>query len=153
MIKLVYRGLIIMIKKIKELLKKYETFIKYLFVAGISFIIDICLFNIFNKILTFNTKIILATIIARIISSFINYLLNNGIVFKSDERKLKTAIKYYILVVIQMFVSAFLVDNLYKLIKIDATFIKIPVELFLFICNYLIQKLFIFKRGNDGKDK
>jgi len=142
-----------MINKIKELLKKYETFIKYLFVAGISFIIDICLFTLFNNILNFQAKIIIATIIARIISSFINYLLNNGIVFKSDEKKIKTLVKYYILVVIQMFVSAFLVDNLFKVIKIDATFIKIPVELILFICNYLIQKLLIFKRGNNGKDK
>lgn len=142
-----------MIKKIKELVKKYETFIKYLFVAGISFIIDIIIFTICNSILKLDKKIIIATIIARIISSFINYLLNNGVVFKSDENKLKTAIKYYILVVIQMFVSAFLVDNLYKLIKIDATFIKIPVELFLFICNYLIQKIFIFKRGKNDNDQ
>lgn len=143
-----------MIKKLKELIKKYETFIKYLFVAGLSFFIDIGIFTIFNYILKFDKKIIIATIIARAISSFINYLLNNGVVFKSDEKKLKTAIKYYILVVIQMFISAFLVDNLYKLIKIDATFIKIPVELFLFICNYLIQKIFIFKRGkNDNNQK
>lgn len=142
-----------MIKKIIELLKKYETFIKYIFVAGISFVIDICLFTLFNSILNFKSKIIIATIIARVISSFINYLLNNGVVFKSDENKLKTAIKYYILVVIQMCISALLVDNLYKIIKVDATFIKIPVELILFICNYLIQKLLIFKRGNNGKSK
>ena len=143
-----------MTKKIKELLKKYETFIKYLFVAGISFAIDITIFTIFNYILNFDKKIIIATIIARVISSFINYLLNNGVVFKSDEKKLKTIVKYYILVVIQMFISAFLVDKLYDLININATFIKISVELFLFICNYLIQKIFIFKRGkNDNNEK
>ena len=143
-----------MITRFKELIKKYETFIKYLFVAGLSFVIDITIFTIFNYILKFDKKIIIATIIARVISSFINYLLNNGVVFKSDEKKLKTIIKYYILVVIQMFISALLVDNLYKLININATFIKIPVELFLFICNYLIQKIFIFKRGkNDNNQK
>lgn len=143
-----------MITRIKELIKKYETFIKYLFVAGISFLIDITIFTIFNYILKFDKKIIIATIIARVISSFINYLLNNGVVFKSDEKKLKTIIKYYVLVVIQMFISAFLVDKLYDLININATFIKIPVELFLFICNYLIQKIFIFKRGkNDNNQK
>lgn len=136
-----------MINKIKQLLKKYETFIKYLFVAGISFIIDVCLFALFNSILNFKTKIIIATIIARIISSLINYLLNNGIVFKSDEKKIKTLVKYYILVVIQMFISAFLVDNIYNIININATFIKVPVEFILFICNYLIQKIFIFKKA------
>lgn len=142
-----------MINKVVELLKKHKTFIKYLFVAGISFVIDIVLFTLFNNILKFNSKIVVSTIIARVISSFINYLLNRDRVFKSDEKKLKTAIKYYILVVIQMFVSAFLVNNLYKLININATFIKMPVELILFICNYLIQKLLIFKRGNNDNDK
>ena len=139
--------------KIKELIKKYETFLKYIFVAGISFIIDIIFFTIFNKIFNFKTEIIVATILARIISSLINYFLNNGIVFKSKEKKLKTIYKYYILVVVQMFISGFLVDNLYDLLNINATLIKIPVEFILFIINYLIQKIFIFKRGNYEDNK
>lgn len=140
-----------MIKKIKELIKKYETFIKYIIVAGLSFLIDIVLFTIFNNIFSFNKQIIIATILARIVSSFINYLLNRDKVFKSNESKFKTIIKYYILVVIQMCVSAFVVDNLYEILNINATLIKVPVEFILFICNYLIQKLLIFKRGNNEK--
>lgn len=140
-----------MIKKVKELIKKYETFIKYIFVAGLSFAIDIVFFSIFKFI--FMGNIILATILARVISSFINYLLNKDKVFKSDEKNSKTIVKYYILVVIQMLVSAFAVDNLYKLIKIDATIIKVPVEFILFICNYLIQKILIFKRGKNENNQ
>jgi len=136
-----------MIKIIKDLFKKYETFIKYLIVAGISFIMDILFFNVFY--IVFAKKIIIATILARVISSFINYLLNRNQVFKSAEKNSITIVKYYSLVVIQMLISALLVDNLYKLIKINATFIKVPVEVFLFICNYVIQKLFIFKRGKN----
>lgn len=142
-----------MINTIKNLIKKYETFIKYIFVAGISFVIDIILFTIFNSLLNFKERILIATILARVISSFINYLLNREKVFKSSEGKVKTAVKYYLLVVIQMFVSAFLVDTLYNLLKINATLIKAPVEFFLFICNYLIQKILIFKRGSNDNDK
>ncbi|MBQ7031765.1 MAG: GtrA family protein [Bacilli bacterium] len=136
-----------MIKKVSELIKKYEMFIKYIFVAGISFVIDIVFFSIFKFIFVGN--IIIATILARIISSFINYLLNKDKVFKSNEKSSKTIIKYYALVVIQMLVSAFAVDNLYKLLSINATLIKVPVEFILFICNYLIQKILIFKRGKN----
>lgn len=136
-----------MIKKVRELIKKYEMFIKYIFVAGISFVIDIVFFSIFKFIFVGN--IIIATILARIISSFINYLLNKDKVFKSNEKSSKTIIKYYALVVIQMLVSAFAVDNLYKLLSINATLIKVPVEFILFICNYLIQKILIFKRGKN----
>lgn len=133
-----------MINKIKELIKKYSMFIKYIIVAGISFGIDISLFTIFNTVI--GIKIIAATVGARIISSFINYLLNKDKVFKSEENTKSTIIKYYILVVIQMFTSAFLVNTLCNFIHINPTFIKIPVEFILFICNYLIQKLFIFNK-------
>ncbi len=134
---------------VKKVLEKYNMFIKYILVAGISFLIDITLFNIFNNLLL--NKIIIATILARIISSFINYLLNRNRVFKSTESKRNTFLKYYLLVVIQMLVSALVVNNLYKIIKINATIIKIPVEFTLFVCNYLIQKILIFKRGNKNE--
>lgn len=128
----------------KKYLKKYNIFLKYILVAVISFGIDIFFFNLFNIII--NNKIVISTILARIISSFLNYLLNRDRVFKSDESKSSTLFKYYTLVVVQMLVSAFIVDNLYKLININATLIKIPVEFIIFICNYFIQKIFIFKK-------
>ena len=134
-----------MLKKLTDLIKKYKTFLKYIFVAGLSFFIDIFFFTAFNSIVSLN--IILATILARIISSFINYLLNREKVFKSKENKLKTLISYYLLVVVQMFISAFLVDKLYSLLEINATIIKVPVEFILFMINYLVQKYLIFKRG------
>ncbi len=133
-----------------KLLKKYEMFLKYISVAIISFLIDISFFKLF--LIIFNNNIILSTILARIISSFINYLLNRKKVFNSKEKVFNTIIKYYGLVVIQMLVSAFVVHNLYKLITINPVYIKVPVELFIFICNYLIQKIFIFK-GDKNEDK
>ena len=128
---------------------KYLTFIKYFLVSGLSFLIDITLFTIFNKIFK---SIILGTIISRIISSFINYLLNRNVpqtylrFFKSSEKN--TLYKYYLLVLIQMLVSATLVDKLYTLVSINPTIIKVPVELLLFLCNYIIQKYYIFKTSS-----
>lgn len=130
----------------KKIMLKYSTFLKYLLVSVISFVIDITFFSVFNHL--FVNQIIKSTIFARIISSTINYLLNKKQVFKSEESNIKTIIKYFSLVIIQMLISAFLVDNIYKIFKnINPTFIKIPVEFILFICNYLIQKIFIFKKG------
>lgn len=136
--------------KIKEILNKYKTFIKYIFSSGISFIIDITLFTIFSKVfkLVIGTySIILGTILARIISSIINYSLNKNNVFKHNENKkidINSFVKYIVLVVIQMFVSSFAVFTLYNITKINETLIKVPVECILFLVNYIIQKLFIF---------
>lgn len=136
--------------KIKEILNKYKTFIKYIFSSGISFIIDITLFTIFSKVFKLvigSYSIILGTILARIISSIINYSLNKNNVFKHNENKkidINSFVKYIVLVVIQMFVSSFAVFTLYNITKINETLIKVPVECILFLVNYIIQKLFIF---------
>ena len=124
---------------------KNNTFIKYIVVAILSFLIDIVLFKLFNTIF-FNlaNKIIYATIIARIISSLFNYFMNKGKVFKY-QNKSNTIIKYYSLVVFAMLLSAFSVNLLSSILKnFDPVFIKVPVEALIFVFNYLVQKKFIF---------
>ena len=130
----------------KILINRYLTFIKYIFASALSFALDLTLFTIFNHLFK---SIILGTISARVISSFINYLLNKDKVFQSSEKN--TIFKYYLLVVVQMLVSATLVDKLYSIVSINPTLIKIPVEGFLFLCNYFIQKYYIFKTANVPK--
>ncbi len=135
--------------KVVNLIKKYSVFLKYVISAGISFILDLSLFTVFNFLLKqsiSDISIIIATVLARIISSFINYLMNRNGVFKKNTKKIDTTTlaKYYILVVIQMFVSATLVLGLYKMTNINETIIKIPVDIVIFLVNYFIQKHFIF---------
>ena len=143
----------------KKFINKYQTFIKYIFSAGLSFALDLTLFTVFTHLLRLaisNYAIIVATILARIISSFINYHLNRNKVFKksSDNSNSKidktTFVKYVCLVVVQMFVSSFTVYALYNATHLNETLIKIPVEVVLFMVNYFVQKIFIF---NDKKSK
>jgi len=137
----------------KKFIEKYIIFIKYIFSAGISFLIDITLFTIFSFILkkfVSSYAIIIATILSRIISSFINYHINRNNVFKMNDSKSKNDRKsfteYIILVVIQMLVSSFTVFKLYEITGINETLIKVPVEGVLFIVNYLVQKYIIFNK-------
>ena len=134
----------------KKIIDKYSTFFKYIFSAGVSYAIDLSLFTILNYCLkdTFGlTSILIATIISRIISSFINYLLNRNIVFKNNTNKfdIKTFSGYVILVIIQMLVSSISVMFIYKNTYINETIIKLFVDVILFIVNYYVQKNIIFK--------
>ncbi len=139
----------------KNIIKKSETFIKYLFSSGICFITDLTLFTIFNTLLKnkLTSSIVISTILARIISSIINYTLNKEKVFKFNTNKpdISSFIKYYLLVVIQMFISSFAVLNIYKLTLINETIIKSIVDIIIFIANFFIQKIFIF--NNKGGKK
>ncbi len=139
-------------------INKYKVFLKYIVSAGISFFLDLILFSIFSFLLMKyidSYAIILATIFARIMSSFINYLLNGNVVFKSNKKTVQnnTLIKYYILVVIQMCVSSLSVYFIYLITNFNETLIKIPVDVILFVVNYFIQKKFIFiERKNHEKN-
>jgi len=92
-----------------------------------------------------DTSIFFATVCARIISSFLNYLMNRNAVFKNVDRgkktDKKTLVKYYILVVVQMCVSSVLVFGIHKVTLINETIVKIPVDVFIFMVNYFVQKV------------
>ena len=117
--------------------------IKYGFSSGSSLIIDLFLFTLFNYVLK---NIFIATIFARIISSLYNYFLNSRFVFKSYTKT--SIIKYYILVIVQMFVSATTVTIVFRILKnINETLIKLVVDVIIFIINYFIQREVVFKWG------
>ena len=131
--------------------KIYKLFMKYIISSLGSFIVDIILFSIFVKILpeihlinNTITTIVIATIIARIISSLLNFTINSKVVFKNSTKT--SIIKYFVLVIIQMLVSAFAVSGLFKVLNIDSTVIKIIVDVIIFIVNFVVQREWIFKK-------
>lgn len=136
-------------KKIKQLIKDKLVFIKYLFSAGFSFVLDLLLFTVF--LLFLKGKVgyseLVATYMARAISSLFNYLINKNAVFKNNkDGKIDkvTITKYYLLVIIQATISGVVVEYLSNNISIYPLFIKIPVECVIFLVNYFVQKYFIF---------
>lgn len=128
-------------------LEKNKTFIRFTFSAGSSFFLDLILFTVFNFVLgrfIGYEAILISTLLARIISSFYNFIINSKFVFEKYSKK--AFLKYYGLVIIQMMLSGFIVYFINKfLIDTLAVFIKFVVDIILFIINYFVQKLFIFK--------
>lgn len=135
----------------------YKIFFKFVITALSSFFIDISLFSLFVLVLPeihigIITRIVVATVIARIISSLYNFLVNSRVVFKKKEST-STIIKYYLLVVVQMFVSAFAVSNIFDMLGINATFLKLMVDTVIFLVNFYIQREWIFRKDIADKNK
>ena len=127
----------------KNILNKYFVYISYIFSSLISLFLDLTLFSLFLWLID---NIIISSYLARAISSFINYLLNKYKVFKYQKKgKDNTFIAYFTLVIVNITISALLVDIIYHFIPIYATIIKVIVDLVLFILNFIIQKKLIFK--------
>ncbi len=125
-----------------DLFKKYQTFIKYIFFAITSFLLDICLFKIIYIV---RNNIIIASYLARLVSSVYNYLVNKKIVFSYNKKRDNSFIKYFVLAILNITLSGVLVTFVYDKMRFDVTLIKISIDTLIFVINYFIQKILIFK--------
>ena len=125
----------------KDSFKVYKEIIKFSLSDIISFLIDLILFIVFKVVLN---NITIANVIARAISSTINYIINKNIVFKSNKNIAKSLLEYYGLVIFILLINTLLL-NLLSII-INPILAKLIIEIVLFIISWLVQKKLIFKR-------
>ena len=87
--------------------------------------------------------VLLATVIARVISAALNFKLNQSLVF--DVKKSRGAAGRYILLCVGvMILSGVTVGFLREVTGINSTVIKIVVDFLLFFVNYRVQKAWVF---------
>ena len=127
---------------IRDSLMIYRLFLKYIFASVSSFVLDLFLFAVFYRLLGGVNAAFMATIIARILSSLYNFFINSKFVFKKMNQT--SLIKYVLLVIVQMFVSAFVVNALAKIYQ-PVILIKIVVDTIIFVMNFIIQREWVFK--------
>ncbi len=138
---------------IKDSIRIYMIFGKFLFSSLSSSVLDLALFGLFCKVLraasgiwTGLPYIVGATILARIISAIYNFLLNYKVVFQSSANLAASAAKYFALAVCQMLCSAFLVNELFGLLGGYEVAVKIPVDVLLFFLSFVIQREFVYRK-------
>lgn len=134
---------------IKDSLKIYKLFFKYIVTATSSFILDIAMFSVLLQFISVKSNILIATILARIISSVYNFILNYKFVFRKGTRD--SIWKYIILAIFQMFVSGYAVTYLAACLALNKTIIKIMVDTFIFIINFIIQREWVFQEKKKAK--
>lgn len=138
---------------VKDSVRIYLVFGKFLFSSLSSSLLDLLLFHIFcmmfapvDNIVDGIPYIVVATVCARVISAVYNFLLNYRVVFKSKGNLAVTAGKYFLLAVCQMLCSAFLVNTLYGLTGGMEVLVKMPVDMLLFFLSFVIQREFVYQR-------
>lgn len=125
-----------------------KNFLRFAVASFSSSLLDILLFSLFCMFLKPINSILyitISTVLARIVSSVYNYIINYTYVFKSKNKKNITLAKYFILAAVQMLSSAALTTVCVFLMPvISETLIKVVVDIILFFISYNIQKRFIF---------
>ena len=136
----------------KDLFLLFQTFIKYVLSSFSSFLVDILLFQLVIYLfghLDSDVRILLATVVSRVFSSVVNYTINKRVVFQNEDGHSVPALKYFSLVLAEMFTSAFLVAVVYRLTGFPETAIKLLVDLVLFFSGYIVEKVFIFENTKN----
>ena len=125
--------------------------LKYAMASGSSFLVDVGLFYLFQLLLGERLGVgadMVCTVLARIISSFFNFNVNNRLVFAHEGNYFRALLRYYCLAVPIMLVSGGMVTLLDRLFGVSApilrTAVKIVVDTLLFVASYLVQKIWVF---------
>lgn len=122
---------------------------KFLFSSLSSSVIDLLFFQILCGIFKHGFSVVeyvtISTVGARIISALYNYSINYFFVFNSKKKHHQSAVRYFVLAIIQMVCSAVLTSGLVVLFKVNMELlIKIPIDIALFLVSYQIQKRYVY---------
>ena len=127
--------------------KIYLQIAKFALSSILSAVVDVGLFALIYAFLSEDLlfKVIVATILARMASSVLNYTLNKTVVFQSKSSLQSSLVLYYILVLLIMLSSALLVYVFDVITPLDPVLIKVVVDGCLFLVSFNIQRRVIFK--------
>lgn len=137
---------------VRDSLRIYLVFGKFLFSSLSSSVLDLLLFQMFCEmprraegIFAGVSYIVAATVAARVISAVYNFMINYRVVFKSKAGVAASVGRYGLLAICQMACSAFLVSALYSRIGGTEVLVKMPVDILLFFISFAIQREFVYR--------
>lgn len=131
---------------VKDTYLIYKTPLKFATASIGCTVVDLTLFTLFKYLLPTGNilDITIATVLARIVSGGINFLINRKVIFKNDGKARRQALRFFILFFIIMCASTVIV-SLLSFIPLPSTIIKAFVDLFLWTINYTMQRKWVFK--------
>ena len=133
---------------IKDSIKIYFNILKFSLSSLMSSIVDITIFTVLMYFLDMNIayKILIATILSRLISGIFNFIINKLWVFSNQDEIVRQGFKYILLFLIIM-MGSYLGVSILSFLPIPIIATKIMVDGSLFVLSYKIQNRLIFANG------
>ncbi|MCR4796910.1 MAG: bifunctional glycosyltransferase family 2/GtrA family protein [Lachnospiraceae bacterium] len=137
-------------RPVQDSLRIYGRPVRFALISLLCAGVDFLLFYVFSGLYTLIpvAKIFSAAVSARVCSGFLNFELNRRFSFKSKGNKLREAVKYGLLFVGQMLLSAG--GTALLSLVINSMVAKLIIDTCLFVISYLIQKHWVFTEKEKG---
>ena len=109
-------------------------------------LIGLILFTVITYLLpsSLAINVILATVLARIISGGINFLINRKVIFKNNG-DLKGQVWRFVILFLGIMCTSSVIVSLLSFVPISVTITKAIVDVLLWAVNYTLQRKWVFK--------
>lgn len=109
-------------------------------------LVDLILFTVITYLLpsSLAINVILATVLARIISGGINFLINRKVIFKNNG-DLKGQVWRFVILFLGIMCTSSVIVSLLSFVPIPVTITKAIVDVLLWAVNYTLQRKWVFK--------
>lgn len=129
----------------------YRRIICYTAVAFSSFLLDYALFAIILWMLSGmgeEKAAAFANVLARVVSSVYNYILNKRLVFRSGGHTVRTAAEYFVLTVLVLALNTLLIELL--LVFMNGYWAKILAGILCALISFVGQQLVVFRKKDEA---
>lgn len=136
--------------KCLKLYKKYEEIINYLIVGGLTTIVSLgsyylCIYTFLDPDVWYQLQA--ANIISWISAVTFAYFANRIFVFKSkNQKKFKEAVSFYSSRVATLLMDMGIMFVFVTLLHLNDKIMKLVVQVVVTVANYILSKLFVFKK-------
>ena len=128
-----------------KIYKKYEEIINYLIFGVLTTLISILSYAFFTRLIIFDYFI--SNILSWILSVTFAFFTNQKYVFKtSSSNKIKDMFKFYLSRLTSLGIELITMYILVTLLSLNDMISKIIVQFVAIVLNYVLSKLFVFKK-------
>ncbi|WP_167955681.1 bifunctional glycosyltransferase family 2/GtrA family protein [Anaerosporobacter faecicola] len=138
---------------IKDSCRIYKEILRFSCSSFLSFLIDYGMYWILHLLcaaLGVQQAVVPSNLGARVVSSICNYSMNKRYVFQNKENIVRSAIRYFTLVLIILAMNTILLLCLVHTVLPNVYLSKILVECIMFFVSYTIQKHYVFHMEKES---
>lgn len=131
-------------------IKVYKTILTYLFSSTAATVIDILTFTVLNMMMGGvepKQRLLVSTVISRVISSALSFALNRRLVFKTKDDVRDTGVRYFVLSAAKLVLSYGGTYLLAGMFHLSATLAKIITDAILGLVSFKLQREWVFNAG------
>ena len=134
----------------RDSFKIYMCIFKFAASSILAFVIDFIVFRLMMAVS--GGQVQLSQIVARVISSTVNFIVNKKVVYQSKGNWLPELGKYAALALVNLLISLLILEPLSKAMGGHVYIAYIIVQILMYILNFFIQGRFVYKRGHVDKE-